>query len=362
MFTVEKSEVPKSASPDFSQKISLLRFPLTVLIVLIHARFQGPEYPDAATHFLSNSVLFGKLPHCAVAMFFAISGYLIPTQVDHGFFNLLKRKLKSLALPYLLWNSLLMLPHLLLPLVAGNSSLLPAAKYENLSVWQSIVRTYGLNLEPPIDVPLWFIRNLLLLSLTAPILLWLMRRVPTWLSLGVLFLGSYLTVDCSLWFFAFGMLFRIAKIDHLKFNRLTPPFIAIPILYCIISEFHGFNWPLLLWLSLFLFLGMASLAQKLPSECQTALVRLGECSFWIYCLHAPFATTFTRLGQKLHFLHLPPTAWVFLNCLITIAFCILSLLVLQRLSPRLTSILAGGRIPQHSPRELFRHRPTSNPS
>ena len=160
---------------------------------------------------------------CAVAMFFAISGYLIPTQVDHGFFNLLKRKLKSLALPYLLWNSLLMLPHLLLPLVAANSSLLPAAKYENLSVWQSIVRTYGLNLEPPIDVPLWFIRNLLLLSLTAPILLWLMRRVPTWLSLGVLFLGSYLTVDCSLWFFAFGMLFRIAKIDHLKFNRLTPP-------------------------------------------------------------------------------------------------------------------------------------------
>ena len=238
---------------------------------------------------------------CAVAMFFAISGYLIPTQVDHGFFNLLKRKLKSLALPYLLWNSLLMLPHLLLPLVAGNSTLLPAAKYENLSVWQSIVRTYGLNLEPPIDVPLWFIRNLLLLSLTAPILLWLMRRVPTWLSLGVLFLGSYLTVDCSLWFFAFGMLFRIAKIDHLKFNRLTPPVYRHP--HPLLHHF-GVPWLQLAAVALAVavsFPGHGDTASKATKQATVSPTRLGRIQLLDLLPPCPFRDNVHPPGTEIAF-------------------------------------------------------------
>ena len=74
-----------------SEKIRLLRFPLMLLVVLIHARFSGPDYPDFATRLFSESVTLGKLPHCAVLVFFFCSGYLFIFGDERSYLEMIRR-------------------------------------------------------------------------------------------------------------------------------------------------------------------------------------------------------------------------------------------------------------------------------
>ncbi|MBO7532377.1 MAG: hypothetical protein J6T46_00195, partial [Victivallales bacterium] len=59
-----------TAFEDISRKIYLLRLPLIFLIVFIHARFMDIDYPDRWSRLLSETVIIGKMPHCAVIFFF----------------------------------------------------------------------------------------------------------------------------------------------------------------------------------------------------------------------------------------------------------------------------------------------------
>ncbi|MBQ7652247.1 MAG: acyltransferase [Victivallales bacterium] len=340
------TEAALTAFEDFSAKIRLIRFPLLLLIVLIHARFDGPDYPDCLTRILRTSVLLGKLPHCAVAIFFVISGYLFSwSENANGYIRLMQRKLATLALPYLLWNTFLMLPYLMIAKFPQSSSLLPDSKLAGMNAWQVIVRCYGLNMEAPIDYPLWYLRNLMLLFAIAPAIQWLVRRLPWLLSVAMLMAGTFLTSDCSLWFFSFGIVCRTFDFDARRVEKFWPLCLFLPLGYCILAEFRFFHWAALLWLSIPLFLGVAILLQKLPGIIRKWLSLLGELSFWIYCTHAPVATTFARIGRRVNFLGMPPVAWVAVNIAVTIGMVVLALIVLKSCFPAFARILCGGRVP-----------------
>ena len=166
-----------TAFEDISRKIYLLRLPLIFLIVFIHARYMEiDDYPDRWMRLLSESVLLGKVPHCAVIFFFVISGYLFTWSEKSGYLNLIQRKGYTLLIPYVIWNTMLMVVHLLCGLLPYKK-LLPAFKYAGMTPWQVVVRSYGLDMGMPIDVPLWYVRDLLLLFLVAPLLIWLVRRL-----------------------------------------------------------------------------------------------------------------------------------------------------------------------------------------
>lgn len=92
-----------------SRVISRLRFPLMVGVVFIHSKsiFIKPEMP-----LLSNIATFFSsiLPSFCVPLFFTFSGYLFfastpnLTPCDYG--RKLKKRFRTLAVPYLFWNSL----------------------------------------------------------------------------------------------------------------------------------------------------------------------------------------------------------------------------------------------------------------
>ena len=92
-----------------SQTISILRFPLCVVIVMIHsniALYNASANQFTSIHILSNYII-GDICFYSLALFFFISGFLL---FREGNFNLdiFKKKIihrvYSLLIPYILWN------------------------------------------------------------------------------------------------------------------------------------------------------------------------------------------------------------------------------------------------------------------
>jgi succinoglycan biosynthesis protein ExoH len=336
-----------TAFEDISRKIYLLRLPLIFLIVFIHARFMDIDYPDRWSRLLSENVLIGKMPHCAVIFFFVISGYLFTWTEQSGYLNLIQRKGYTLLIPYILWNTMLMAVHLLCGLLPYKK-LLPAFKYAGMTPWQVVVRSYGLDMGMPIDVPLWYVRDLLLLFLVAPLLIWLVRRLPLWFTPLLLLAATFFMEDCSVLFFSFGLFCRYWDIDLRPLSKWWPLFIGAPLGYFITAEFTGINWPLMLWISVPFYTGIAMLLQRLPQHLQKHMIHFGEYSFWIYCSHAPVATTVTRIGISLNYLGMPPAVWIALNSVVTVAIIVSCLWVLRRIMPSFVALLCGSRFPLRS--------------
>ena len=112
-----------------SQTISSLRFPLAVMVVTIHARTLNdmdfiPVWPPSGMDIaLGLQVLFSSVVcHVAMPIFYVMSGYLffykLTTFDGRTYKSKLRKRIKTLFVPYLLWNLMQILFTVLLK-VAG---------------------------------------------------------------------------------------------------------------------------------------------------------------------------------------------------------------------------------------------------
>ena len=106
------------SNKEFSDLIRVLRFPLCVMVVLIHSHFEsikvlsGEElHFDLVSYPLFANVSFfisELLCRVAVPTFFIFSGYLFfgksETFTRHDYVAKLKSRAKSLLLPFIVWN------------------------------------------------------------------------------------------------------------------------------------------------------------------------------------------------------------------------------------------------------------------
>jgi len=153
--------------------ISALRLPLIVLVTYAHSYGGVAEgYSLIGSGWDSYEILkiamSQTLVKVAMPTFFVMSGYLFFANVEQ--FNKeiyqqkLWRRIKTLLIPYIIWN------------------LLMAAKLKMFSL--SIFWT-------PANMPLWFLRDLMIVSLLTPIIYIGVRKLGYWLF--VLLLPIYLT-------------------------------------------------------------------------------------------------------------------------------------------------------------------------
>ena len=172
-----------------SQIISSLRFPLAVGIVLLHTHLTDssgvsfinhPEYPIFSHFsFFLSLVISGRI---ALPCFFFISGFLFFYRCSSfsvlQYKKKLQRRFHSLFIPYILWNLLIFLVYLL---VAHFLPEMATGKYkmteiDSLTDFLSIF--WNVNGSGyPISGPLWFIRDLCLLSIASPLLYGLIRHL-----------------------------------------------------------------------------------------------------------------------------------------------------------------------------------------
>lgn len=152
----------------------------TIMVVYIHSHnivnYAGIESRNAIIQMVS--VLTGA----GVPTFFLISAYLMKKSAKPYKENI-KKKVKTLLLPYLLW----ILIYVMLEVV-GNK-VLPAS-FSDVTKWSGvdwIKNLVGIPfIESPIYIPLWFVRDLFVLNLMAPVFDLVINRVPYCITLIII--------------------------------------------------------------------------------------------------------------------------------------------------------------------------------
>ncbi len=371
-----------------SQSLDLLRFPLAVVVLTIHTfSSEGFSVHGVSVSF-ENMPFFMELNHFidgflrgqSVPIYFFISGYVFFLGVEltrEKYTKKLRNRVKTLLIPYAIWNvvAISMLLFRRLPFL---SSIFPIAHKSQLDfslsailetfwdsskgIWvdtQSSVEPAGVAIYPA-DCPLWFVRDLMIVVLCAPLLYWILRHIRHWfvLFLGVLWfifanyetLGRTNQLLIAFFFFSWGAYMSVNKKDMMReFNRFfKPSMVGYPLLgllyvvsvhYC--PDFTGTIKSLNVLVGLFFAYNMAS--RLLVHKVCKVSPFLASASFFIYVTHSLVCVDLL----KALFLLFHPTddLGMFLICaltvIITIGMLLLTFYLMRCYAPGLLKVIAG---------------------
>lgn len=244
-----------------SKTISFLRFPLIVGVVFIHSRFEdvifnGVNLMENENFFIYENIsyLFSDIfSSIAVPLFFFFSGFLFFYKTEkftpHIYFQKLKKRFKTLLIPYIIWNLITVLLYFiqqtfLSDLSSGNNKFV--SEYTGSDwflVFWDMDKVNPISFTSnglPICHQFWFIRDLMIVILVSPIVYFYIKkfRIYSVVLLGVLWFFGYwfdivgLSIIC-IFFFSFGAYFSIHKMNFVK--KIQPLLSLSFVLYFIFS-------------------------------------------------------------------------------------------------------------------------------
>ncbi len=208
-------------------RLQHLKTLLLLGVVICHA-WSGHQYiktdqipPVHFVRWFSNVLISSGLP-----VFFFLSGYFASRHFEEyltwdGYKTLIKKKVLTLAVPYLLWNVIFILFYL----AAG--SVVPrigqrVAKFHLDTLYGFIDKLLGLS-GSPLDGPLWFVRDLFVLFLILPLIVAAMKYAKWLLYLGFIALFVFSANIYGRWYsivlFTIGLLLVIETLTCIVLNR-----------------------------------------------------------------------------------------------------------------------------------------------
>lgn len=374
-----------------SDTIKYLRFPMTVGIILIHSDLArvgitihgvqyGMNYPDWYLYFC---VLFSEtLSSICVPAFFVISGYLFFYKVDYNgsvYAQKLKKRIKTLLVPYILWNMIALLFRVvrMSPLFSSifqnvnnvefHFSLIRLFNSFFYDDWTNGLFVYpdiGVRLESPIPMngPMWYVRDLMIIILLTPIVYYLIKKLKVWFLIGmaiVLYYGSYhifpnmksLTILIDyFFFFSWGAYYSINKlniVEQMRRIKYIPILFLILVVLCLITNSTEYNryvhFPTILT-------GIVSSVALVSYLLEKGRIHVNETlansSFFIFALHSLILNEIGKLLFICVGCNDSPLMLLFLYILIpvvTILICVGLYKLLNRFAPAVCSLLTGGR-------------------
>ena len=207
-----------------------LRFPMILLVTFAHSYGQVDEgysllASDWSTYQFLKLLLSQTLVKVAVPVFFIISGYLFFANVVQWNLQTYRQKMirraRTLLLPYLLWNLLMAVKLRTFSWSVFWTFWCPAGIQTDWLGHQQL-------LTAPANMPLWFLRDLMVVSLLTPIIYIGVRRLGVWLMalLTILYLSGICAFVPGLsayavYFFTLGAFLSLRRMDLLaSFRRL----------------------------------------------------------------------------------------------------------------------------------------------
>ncbi|MCC2611774.1 acyltransferase [Neorhizobium sp. Rsf11] len=291
---------------NISSRINLMRILLISGIVFVHVPYDPPTsaflglngFFDWLRVFLGDSLFRIGVPCLS-----AISGYLLFQRGLDAFdyARTLRSKAKTVLLPFLLWNCSLLATVFLLQHFDIGVGYFP-------DLWNASTReflSYALATEGlPVNVPLYFLRDLIVCIILSPILAFLVRRyaAPTLVILFVLAILPELTLGIVLkksilFSFTFGIFLALNRLDLKALDRFsivgTAAMLAVAILLSIGLFRTGpdFPWALDLARNTLSIVGAGGFwlmsALAIRSWIGRRLAGTGSLSFWVFCAHYP---------------------------------------------------------------------------
>lgn len=363
-----------------SRRITALRFLLIVLVVFIHNNFKEVQILKDAVRYSFTPFAYSNSPlgrwiqifisdgiaGCAVPLFFMFASYLQAMKNDR-YKTLLKKKFKSLVLPFFLWPLLnigfyvaaKLLAQALFPGMIEKPGFFPQSSW-GLSGWLHAFfgyenmaegRTFGGYVEQ-----LWFVRDLLIMIAFSPLIRLAVKKFPFCALAAVSFFyfsdtRPLIVAAQALFYYTIGIfwaefdfdLFRIA--DKIKWKALVPLYLAVWFsVWKFYGEFSCAYW-FMVALACAVLLKFSALIIK-NKKAFSAAEHLAGFSFWLFAVHMPLLlNVFQTLWRKL----LPMTspsrclAEYFCVSILVVAAGTFAGAVLKKICPPLFSVLNGGR-------------------
>lgn len=353
-----------------STLIKAMRFPLIVLVVFAHSLgFSNVEITPSLDgwnifHFFSE-MLSHNLARLAVCWFYAISGYFFFYNLKEGEFgwkwisSKWKKRVRSLLIPYLFWNLLLVVVSILKTKAFALAGLGDDGGIEYIRSTGPLFWLWS----GPINFPLYFMRDLMVMSLLSPLIYCIFRALKlkgSTVLLIVLFalyaFTSWMPEQPgisfrSLVFFSTGALLGIYKINMLAICRKFrwPAAIIAVVLLCAATYANALpcHKPLLY---LFFPFGMMTfmniIDRMIDNEKLCArLCGLASAVFFIYGAHEIFILGWTKglflrvfgdglAGSWISYLFVP---------VVTLLVCLGLYWVFNKFMPRTLAFVSGGR-------------------
>lgn len=220
--------------------IRQLRFPMIVLVTFAHSYGKVEEgfsllASEWNTYEFLKLLVSQTLVKVAVPVFFIMSGYLFFANVDKWdvvtYKKKILRRIKTLLLPYLIWNLLMAVKLKTFSMNMFWAFWNPAGKQIDWFGNEQLMTA-------PANMPLWFLRDLMVVSLLTPIIYILVRRLGYWLMavLTVLYLSGVCAFipgisAYAVFFFTLGAILSIRKMDLVEiFNRFEWPAYGLSII------------------------------------------------------------------------------------------------------------------------------------
>lgn len=286
--------------------IRQLRLPMIVLVTFAHSYGRVEEgfsllTSEWNTYAFLRLLISQILVKVAMPVFFIMSGYLFFANVDVWNFKVYKtkiwRRIKTLLIPYLIWNLLMAIK-------------LKAFSWSMFWVyWEPAgvqIDWFGKEqlMTAPANMPLWFLRDLMTISLLTPIIYILIRKLGLWLMglLTILYLsGIYAFIPglsvYAIYFFTFGAFLSIRKMDLVaSLIRVEIPAYVLSLLFAI-SMLLSYDTPVFSSLMLsFRLTGAVAvfcLASRVFSSSSRRLPSIVcDSSYFIYLAHYVFFFSF----------------------------------------------------------------------
>ena len=347
-----------------------------MLVVFIHNNFTeesvAKTFAETGRVIVFNQSAFGAglqalisqgIATCAVPLFFLFAAFLQAKKAD-PYHTLLKKKAKSLALPYALWmaiyflysNVLKLLVVKIAPHLLGKPDVIPMLE-RSPAVW--IQQLLGYTLEkgagtPGIAGQFWFVRDLIIYTALSPAIAALLKRAPAATfglvaGLYLLDLPVYFVATEGLFFYIAGLLWAMGDtplleaIDRVKWGEAVFLFAAT---FCFRHVFHigGASRSLMVIAACVSMLK----ASKPIAESEKAFA-LASClsrySFFLFAIHMLLLNVLKRLWiipfpMKNAFFCL--FEYFAVTC-IAIALALALGAALRKLCPPLFRLLNGGR-------------------
>lgn len=345
-------------SPYLSQKISVLSMISIIGVLIIHS-----YYHEAASFYIASflqDLIGGQVVRSCIPLFFLISGYLFFVNISAGSFRgileKLRKRARSLLVPYFIWNTLFFLSIVGLQLIPW------IAKFVNTDFLSILKRDTGSIITylywEPAAFHLWFLQYLILFMLSTPLLLLILsKKYSAWIF--ALCVYAVLGVFCLLDSYAQNYLFFIAgayigffKIDVSKRMSLSFLIIASFIYVCwgIINTVTP-AWtipqcePLRLALGCLVIWGIYDyFYEAFPDLCKRLLL-LSGFTFFVYLFHEPWINIYKKLSLRIFGVNeISLIVSYILVPFIMYATCIVIAKCIHKFLPKTYSILTGGRI------------------
>ena len=352
-------------SRDLSERINIFRFILMIMVIYIHSYGSVSVFSadavsmESAPWFKDTKYIISQIiTRAAVPGFFLISSILLYRKPFTWSENM-KKKLRSLAIPYMIVNCAWILLFFILQSISFTAGIFSNAdnivRNWDLRQWSNAL--FGLPDDSvPFLYPLWFLRDLLILNLFAVIVWKLVDKLPELMFAAALYLWFFRSIPntavpdyqaVAFWIFGAYIVRRNIRLDIPdKFPLIFPAALLAVCIYLYMPVAYVDEYlPLLnlcITLSLVSVFVLCSKLQK--TGFKAFLLKISSYSFSIYLFHEFTTLLFRKIGATVF----PATVisqflqYMLIPFIVT-AFCIVFSIVLKKLMPHFYTLLNGGR-------------------